>query len=527
MQPLRVEVNGRTVLVDAAGIVRIGRAADAAVLLSGETVSRVHAELRPTDLGWILVDVGSQHGTYVDGQRVTELRVTTPLTVHCGISGSGATFTILDAARSPQPGRPMAPDNPATAPHGLQPGLAETLIVAPNAPGSGVGPAGHRSGPDVLVRADAVEHRFQHPTPITIGRHPDCTVVLTDPVSSRFHGRIDPVPGGWTYTNASREGTFADGRRVDSLRLTDQATLRLGHPVAGPEVVVTPVLATQDVERRVARTRRGKRLRIVAAVALAALLVVASVAALFVLLRDDNQPTAGPNDLTAAELNSAKVATVLIVAESKTKGGKDVAWSGSGSIISADGLILTNAHVAEPEADGLAERYGPTNLLNPDYLQISVIETPNDSPADPVYRARVVRTDGRIDASVIQIYATIDGAELPGPLDLPTMPIGDSDKLRTGDEVTVLGFPGISQSAGVSVTRGVISTFVDDPDLGHRSEIDTDARIAPGNSGGAAIDNDAEIIGIPSALYAPHGSLVASGRIRPINIVKPLIEASR
>ena len=104
------------------------------------------------------------------------------------------------------------------------------------------------------------------------------------------------------------------------------------------------------------------------------------------------------------------------------------------------------------------------------------------------------------------------------------MPIGDSDEVRSGDDVTVLGFPGIAGSARISVTNGVISTFIDREDLGPRSEIDTDARIAPGNSGGAAIDNDAKLIGIPSALFAPDGSPVVSGRIRPINFVMDMIE---
>ena len=91
-----------------------------------------------------------------------------------------------------------------------------------------------------------------------------------------------------------------------------------------------------------------------------------------------------------------------------------------------------------------------------------------------------------------------------------------------GDDVTVLGFTGISTSKAVSVTTGVVSTFIKG-DFGARSEIDTDARIAPGNSGGMAIDNDANIIGIPSALFSD-GAPVVSGRIRPINVVADRIE---
>jgi putative serine protease PepD len=77
------------------------------------------------------------------------------------------------------------------------------------------------------------------------------------------------------------------------------------------------------------------------------------------------------------------------------------------------------------------------------------------------------------------------------------------------------------------VTRGVISTFVSDRSGRDRAEIDTDARIAPGNSGGLAIDNDGELVGIPTALYAEKGSIVASGRLRPINLMVPMIERAQ
>jgi putative serine protease PepD len=229
--------------------------------------------------------------------------------------------------------------------------------------------------------------------------------------------------------------------------------------------------------------------------------------------------------LTDTELDTAKAATVRLSAESTTGDGVPVEYSGSGSIISSDGLILTNAHVAAPEAEGLSEQYGDEDqILDPDYLLVALTEG-DDRPADPEYRARVVEADGHLDAAVIEIYADEDGNELDDDLDLPTMPIGDSDELRTGDDVTVLGFPGISQSGAVTVTKGVVSTFVPSEEFGSRSEIDTDTRIAPGNSGGAAINNDAEIIGIPSA-YFDEGTPIVSGRIRPVNLVADLIDAA-
>src|SRR3954470_22238409 len=103
MQPLRVTVGDKTVVISEQRVVRIGRANDADIVLSGETVSRVHAELRPTDIGWVLVDVGSQHGTYVDGQRITELRIERPVRAYCGIQGSGATLDFDITRERPVP----------------------------------------------------------------------------------------------------------------------------------------------------------------------------------------------------------------------------------------------------------------------------------------------------------------------------------------------------------------------------------------------------------------------------------------
>lgn len=513
MSALRVEVDGHTILIDPPRLLRIGRAIESDILLAGDSVSRVHAELRPTEDGWVLVDVASAHGTFVDGDRITEVTLTQETSVRCGPADTGSVFMV-------------APSSPRQTDAGFE----HTRVVAAVRRGPAPGEAASRTGPDLLISAEGREHRFTHPDIVTVGRRPDCTVVLTDPVCSRLHGRFDAVPDGWLYTNSSGEGTFVAGRRVARLAVAERVALRLGHPLAGPEVVVVPILSAQEEERRLTRSRWARRLAVLGAAAVVLLVVAASgVTAAFLLDGSDppsgirSSPSTATPGLTRDELDSAKIATVLIGAESTDDEGNTVSWSGSGSIISPAGMILTNAHVAEPQADGLAQQYGPVEEANPDYLEIALTESADDSAAAPAYRARVVVSDGFLDVSVIQIYATIDGAPVEGELDLPTIPIGSSADLRTGEDVTVLGFPSISGSSGVSVTRGVISTFLDDDDLGPRSEIDTDARIAPGNSGGAAIDNAAEIIGIPSATISQQGSSVVSGRLRAIDVVKPLI----
>jgi putative serine protease PepD len=407
--------------------------------------------------------------------------------------------------------------------------MAMTQAIEAGPPGQYGGP---QTGPDVIVRVEGRDQRFRHPTAVTIGRHPSNTVVTSNASVSRFHARVDPVPGGWTFSNASSAGSFINGSPVERVPLEDNLSVRLGHPTAGLEVEIAPVLPKEVVQRRAAAKKRARRLRAIALTVVGVLVVIALVigGVLLVGNDDDGGEAATPpveTGLTSAELDSAKIAAVWIGAQSTNFSGERVNWSGSGSIIDSNGTILTNAHVAEPQADGLAEIYGESGLNNPEYLFIAVLDSADDTEAEPKYRARVLASDGMLDASVIQIYAEVDGDRIdPSTLDLPTVPIGDSDELRTGDHITVLGYPGISQSPSVTVTSGLVSSFIPDEMFdSERAEIDTDARIAPGNSGGMAINDAGELVGIPSSLFATEDSGgVVSGRIRAINLVKPLID---
>lgn len=602
MSAFVVEVDGRVLRLEGRPSFQIGRAIEADVVLTAGSVSRRHAEIRAIDGVWNLVDVGSQFGTFVDGARITAHPLTTAVVARCGPPADGATVRIVpaelydDASASPAAPAPLPPmpglaqDEPTSVPSGPRaapaaadhrfappavpaaagppggrpaggPGLpppidgneaTQILAAVPprGGPGAPPGPAGApppRTGPDLLLVAEGREHRFRHPAQITVGRRSDCTVVISDPTCSRVHGRIDAHPGGWSYTNLSNESTFLDGRRVTQRSFDERISLRLGHPVAGAEVTLVPILSAAEEERRIARRRWGRRLAVVGIVAAVLLLIGGTVATALLLGGDDGDGRAdgtasdtgvgggsGPSGgvdtmgfLSDAELDAAKAATVKITAETHYLDDPTATgiYHGSGSIIRSDGLILTNAHVAEPEADGLAEQYGGEGIANPDYLLISLTDGMTDTNAPPAYRARVVEADGYLDAAVIQIYAAADGSELDGELDLPTVPIGNSDELRAGDDVTVLGFPAVAGSGeSITVTTGVISTVLNIPELGPRSELDTDARIAPGNSGGMAINNDAELIGIPTALQSDEGTTVTSGRIRSIDVVKDLIE---
>jgi pSer/pThr/pTyr-binding forkhead associated (FHA) protein len=99
---------------DGAKRVRFGRHPDCEVsfdALRDIDASSRHAELRPGDAGWLLVDVGSSNGTYVDGRRVTELAVApgAPMIVEFGSGGPSLRLFIGDDAQVAQLGAPPAP----------------------------------------------------------------------------------------------------------------------------------------------------------------------------------------------------------------------------------------------------------------------------------------------------------------------------------------------------------------------------------------------------------------------------------
>ncbi len=212
--------------------------------------------------------------------------------------------------------------------------------------------------------------------------------------------------------------------------------------------------------------------------------------------------------------------------------------SGSGTIVDPRGFILTNAHVVLDDAGGLV-----------DYLLILVTETP-DQPPVPKYWARVVQVDPRLDLAVIQIDRDLDGNPV-ADLNLPAVPLGDSDQLRLGETLLILGYPGIGGDT-ITFTQGEVSGFVPQPGYGPRAWIKTSATIAGGSSGGLAANARGELVGIPTQAGAGESGQVVDCRplvdtngdgvvdeqdtcvpiggyinsLRPVNLAKPLLEAA-
>ncbi len=162
--------------------------------------------------------------------------------------------------------------------------------------------------------------------------------------------------------------------------------------------------------------------------------------------------------------------------------------SGSGVIISTDGYIVTNNHVVE----------------GADELTVTL----NDNRE---FSARIIGTDKSSDLALIKI----DGKNLP------TLPIGDSDKLKVGEWVIAVGNPFNLNS---TVTAGIVSAKARSLYAnGVESFIQTDAAINQGNSGGALVNTQGELVGINAMLYSQTGSYSGYGFAIPTTIMNKVV----
>lgn len=398
----------------------------------------------------------------------------------------------------------------------------------------------------MAIRMQSGVQRFGPGRAIRIGRAPEMECTADDPAVSRLHAVLEPRPDGWWLIDRSTSGTYVEGEPVTQRLINESTEVMLGHPTAGYEIEVVPVLDAQQASAQLAKKKQeaAKRKRTKTLLSAAAALVVLGLVGgliTFFALRGGDNGGAGSTDnvLTEAELNRAKGSSVLILMVDER--GRQLGH-GSGSIISSDGQILTNAHVAAMDAPGLSVESMP----RPAKYLVALTSEQDDKPYEPAFTAETIVADGVLDLAVMQIVADAKGNPIDRKsLKLPAaMPIGDSDKLRTGDEITALGFPGLayvtteatSEGRALTVTRGVVSTFL--PERGvsdNRAWIDSDIRIGSGNSGGASVNRDGEIIGINTrgvteATVAGSGQGGAftggSALIRPVNLAKPLLEVA-
>ncbi|MCC6601754.1 MAG: trypsin-like peptidase domain-containing protein [Anaerolineae bacterium] len=249
--------------------------------------------------------------------------------------------------------------------------------------------------------------------------------------------------------------------------------------------------------------------------------VVATPVAAEPVVEPEVEPSGAP-----APIEQLQAATVQIFAKQVINGRPQTIWTGSGTIVSPDGTILTNAHVAAPLSAGLATLYNDPEMLfgdEPDQLVVA-LSASADVPPTEMYIAELAAADGSLDLAVIEITADLDGNPLdPATLDLPFVEIGDSNSIRLGDEIRILGYPGAGGET-ITFTRGNVAGFESQNRVGDRAWIKTDATISPGNSGGLGVNAAGQIIGVPSFGQEAIGGAI--NRLRAINYAQPLLEAA-
>ena len=199
-------------------------------------------------------------------------------------------------------------------------------------------------------------------------------------------------------------------------------------------------------------------------------------------------------------------AVVQIVALRKgLLGGVSSAWTGSGTIVDPKGIVLTNCHVANPRAMGMPSPEA-------DGLAIAITQRSDEPPA-LTYLAEIVAQSPELDLAVLKITSEMNGKRVRG-LKLPSISVGDSDKLDLGDVMAILGYPGIGGDT-VTFTSGSVAGFTKEKQISaRRAWIKTDATIAGGNSGGTAVNHEGELVAIPTQAAA--GSDISPVDARPV-----------
>lgn len=211
--------------------------------------------------------------------------------------------------------------------------------------------------------------------------------------------------------------------------------------------------------------------------------------------------SAAPTDFSNAA--EAVIPAVVNIKTIQGGGGFDL-WgspavgsaSGSGVIVSDDGYIVTNNHVIEDS----------------DEIEVTL----NDKRE---YRAELIGTDPSTDLALVKINAK----------NLPALEFGNSDSLRIGEWVLAIGNPFNLES---TVTSGIVSAKGRSIDILEgqdriESFIQTDAAVNPGNSGGALVNTNGELIGINTAIITRSGRYEGYSFAVPINLVRKVVRDLR
>ncbi len=208
------------------------------------------------------------------------------------------------------------------------------------------------------------------------------------------------------------------------------------------------------------------------------------------------------------DVNRIRRATVYISQVSLSGPTPVIHCQSTGTLISRDGLILTNAHSIIPSTDCAGE----TLLI--------ALSTQEGQPPITAYQAQVVQADPGLDLAILQINREFDGRFIgTDSLALPFVELADSNTVGLDDTIWVVGYPGIADDP-VTEIRASILGFMGEPRGGGKSwfkiEVDPNAvegEISGTMSGGGAYNRDGELIGIPTTAPITRQNAVTECRL--------------
>ncbi len=199
----------------------------------------------------------------------------------------------------------------------------------------------------------------------------------------------------------------------------------------------------------------------------------------------------------ATPLDRALLSTVELVT------GDDA--GGSGVLVSPEGHILTNWHVIRSPTGANSEEI---------YVGVSL---DHRRPTQELYRAELVAGLPERDLALLKVVAGLYGQTLPAGYRFPFLPLGNAEDLTVGDELGFVGFPlvgGTGSRVTITYTRGVVSGF-EETAVG--TIVKSDAEINEGNSGGAAVNDDFELVGLPTQVVGYDAGQLAY--IYPVDLI--------
>lgn len=200
------------------------------------------------------------------------------------------------------------------------------------------------------------------------------------------------------------------------------------------------------------------------------------------------------------DLDRIQRATVYIMQVNEVENRLLVTCVSSGTIVSRDGLILTNAH-------GTATNQACKG-------QVLMIGMSTDSTQTPVpqYRARIVQIDQGIDLALLRITNELDGRLIDrSTLSFPFVELADSQTVKLDETITVVGYPGIGNDSLTSV-RGTITGFIFEPngsDIG-ATWLKSSAEIPSTMSGGGVYNQQSQLIAVPTTAPITSGNSIST-----------------